>query len=93
MIIKYIIGGLIIILGLLVFVAGVYTVCQGEISGIIMILLGIVFIPAGVAVIKAKDNPTKQDVLDGKAVYQEAQIITGSDTIKIYEIVWKQNNH
>ena len=33
-----------------------------------------------------------EDVLDGKAIYQETQVITGNDTIKTYEIVWKQKN-
>lgn len=36
-------------------------------------------------------HPTKQDdVIDGKAIYQETQVITGNDTIKTYDIVWKQ---
>ena len=37
-------------------------------------------------------HPTKQDVIDGKAIYQETQVITGNDTIKTYDIVWKQKN-
>lgn len=37
-------------------------------------------------------HPTKQDVIDGKAIYQETQVITGNDTIKTYEAVWKQKN-
>ena len=37
-------------------------------------------------------HPTKQDVLDGKAVYQESIHIRDNDTIKTYEIVWKQKN-
>lgn len=37
-------------------------------------------------------NPTKQDVLDGKAIYQETQIITGNDTVKTYNIILKQKN-
>ena len=37
-------------------------------------------------------HPTKQDVIDGKAIYQETQVITGNDTIKTYETVWKQKN-
>lgn len=36
--------------------------------------------------------PTKQDVLDGKAVYQESLHIKDNDTIKTYNIVWKQKN-
>ena len=34
----------------------------------------------------------RQDVIDGKAIYQETQVITGNDTIKTYDIVWKQKN-
>lgn len=34
-------------------------------------------------------HPTKQDVIDGKAIYQETQIIIGNDTVKTYDIVWK----
>ena len=37
-------------------------------------------------------NPTKQDVIDGKAVYQESIHIRNNDTIKTYDIVWKQKN-
>jgi hypothetical protein len=37
------------------------------------------------------DIPTEKDVLNGKAEYQETQIITGNDTIKTYHIIWKQN--
>lgn len=35
---------------------------------------------------------TKQDVVSGKAIYQETKVITGNDTIKTYETVWKQKN-
>ena len=35
---------------------------------------------------------TKQDVIDGKTIYQETQVITGNDTIKTYETIWKQKN-
>ena len=35
-------------------------------------------------------HPTKQDVIDGKAIYQETQVITGNDTIKTYEIKWRE---
>lgn len=35
-------------------------------------------------------TPTKQDVLDGKAIYEETIIINKDDTIKTYEIVWKE---
>jgi hypothetical protein len=30
--------------------------------------------------------------IDDKEIYQETQIITGNDTIKTYDIVWKQKN-
>lgn len=42
----------------------------------------------GMYVITSK-NPTKNDVLKGKAIYQETIHITGNDTIKTYKIVWK----
>lgn len=46
-------------------------------------------IPIGVVLImdNKTQNPQKQDVLDGKAIYQETQVITGNDTIKTYNIV------
>lgn len=37
-------------------------------------------------------NPTKQDILDSKAIYQESIHIRDNDTIKTYEIIWKQKN-
>ena len=95
MIIQYIFGGLIILAALLLIIVGVYVVCQGEENGLILIFFAIVFgfldtnMLAGITIIDSKNSPTKQDVLDGKAIYQEAQIITGNDTIKTYDIVWK----
>ena len=49
-------------------------------------------IPIGIVLIVGNktQNPQKQDVLDGKTIYQETQVITGNDTIKTYDIVWKQ---
>lgn len=35
-------------------------------------------------------NPTKQDVIDGKAINQEIIYITNHDTIKTYEIKWRE---
>jgi hypothetical protein len=55
-----------------------------------MVLIGsIVCTFLGVSIITDESVPTKQDVIDGKAYYQETQIITGNDTIKTYDIVWK----
>ena len=34
----------------------------------------------------------KQDSINDKTLNKETQIITGNDTIKTYEIVWKQKN-
>ena len=90
MIIQYILGGLIILLSLLLIGIGIYVICTGERNGFIPILLGTMFIFSGVLVITEAPVPTKQDVLDGKAIYQETQIITGNDTIKTYDIIWKQ---
>ena len=36
--------------------------------------------------------PTENDVLKGKAIYQETIHITNNDTIKTYKIVWKPKN-
>ena len=34
----------------------------------------------------------KQDSINDKTLNKETQIITGNDTIKTYDIVWKQKN-
>lgn len=84
-IILIIIGTISFILGL---VFGIY-VCNNKLC---VFLLSLVFlIPIGVGLIAYDKNsgPTEQDVLDGKAYYQEAQVITDNDTIKTYDIVWK----
>lgn len=89
---QYICGGFIILLSLIFNIIGICVMCKGEINGFLLTLVGIVFIFPGILVITSEDVPIKQDVLDGKAVYQETQIITGNDTIKTYEIVWKKEN-
>lgn len=84
-IVLMIIGTISFLLGL---VLGIY-VCNNKLC---MFLCYLVFlIPIGVVLISydKKSDPTKQDVIDGKAIYQETQIVTGNDTIKTYDIVWK----
>ena len=34
----------------------------------------------------------KQDSVNNKTLNKETQVITGNDTIKTYDIVWKQKN-
>lgn len=34
--------------------------------------------------------PTRNDVISGKAIYQETQIIQNGDTTRLYDIVWKE---
>ena len=46
----------------------------------------------GAIMFSQADIPTDKDVFNGKAEYQETVHITGTDTIKTYQIVWKQNN-
>ena len=46
----------------------------------------------GLSCMELAKLPTKRDVLKGKAVYQETIHVTNNDTIKTYEIVWKQKN-
>lgn len=53
--------------------------------GVLLILGIVILIITGI-----KMTPTKQDVLDGKAIYEETIIINKGDTIKTYEIVWKE---
>ena len=91
-IVQYICGGLILLLSLALIGIGIYVICKGERNGFLPLLLGIMFTSSGVVVITDKPIPTKQDVIDGKAIYQETQVITGNDTIKTYDIVWKQKN-
>ncbi len=89
MIVQYIFGGLILLLSLILICCGICVICKRDISGFVLVLMGIIVAFPGVSAIIDKSAPTKQDVLDGKAIYQETQIITGNDTIKTYEIVWK----
>jgi len=48
----------------------------------------IIFVPSLIIGL-GLSNPTKQDVIDNKAIYQETQVITGNDTVKTYDIIWK----
>lgn len=61
---------------------------KGPVAALIALLLlcstFVVFTPT-----VSNTQPTKQDVLNGKAIYQETQVIIGNDTIKTYDIVWK----
>ena len=91
-IIQYIFGGLVILLALMFIGIGIYVLCAGIRNGFIPLLLGIIIASSGVIIITDKSVPTKQDVFDGKAVYQETIHITNNDTIKTYKIVWKQKN-
>lgn len=54
--------------------------------------MGIIFTFPCAIIITDNPIPTKQDVLDNKAVYQENVHIRNNDTIKTYEILWKQKN-
>lgn len=75
-----------LILGLILFVGGILGTIISDFSYSIFIIVGfiVVFISNFIEI-----GPTKQDVLNGKAIYQETQIITGNDTIKTYDIIWK----
>jgi len=92
MIAQYTFGGLIILSSLILIGIGICVICKGKRNGFIFVLLGSIYIFPGVVVIMDEGAPTKQDVFDGKAYYQETQVITGNDTIKTYDIVWKQKN-
>lgn len=92
MIEQYICGGLVILFSIILIGIGIYTICKAEARGLIIVLFGVMFVFPGIIIITDKDVPTKQDVFNGKAYYQETIHITNNDTIKTYEIVWKQKN-
>lgn len=76
------------VLGIFAIILGILLLIWRINEGMSLVVCGIIFI-APFLVYKFHSEPTKQDVLDGKAIYQETQIITGNDTIKTYDIVWK----
>lgn len=56
--------------------------------GFLLILFGIIFGIAAEA-IRGSNTPTDSDVYSGKAIYEETLHITGTDTVRTYKIVWK----
>jgi len=54
------------------------------------LILGCATAYLGAIMVFKADIPTDKDVLNGKAEYQETVHITGTDTIKTYQIVWKK---
>ena len=90
-----ILGIILIIIGIIGVILGIILRFRGyDVKPYILLGYLIILIPMGVGLITNNKNPkpTKQDVIDGKAYYQETQVITGNDTIKTYDIVWKQKN-
>ena len=89
---------MIIIIMILIFIvaiamsaAAIWATVNGYIEAIFYAISAVAVFAGWIALINQTINPipTKQDVLDGKAYYQETQVITSNDTIKTYEIVWK----
>lgn len=81
-----------LVLLVIAIVSIVYYIINSYIHPWLSLIAFIIFVPSliiGLGLYQPA-NPTKQDVLDGKAIYQETQVITGNDTIKTYDIVWKQ---
>lgn len=86
---------ILIIIGIISLILGIVLECRlyNDILYIFLCFLAFLILIDVVLIVDNKiQNPQKQDVLDGKAIYQETQVITGNDTIKTYEIVWKQKN-
>lgn len=79
----------ILLFGLILLIGGLLGVLISDSSYSIFVIGGFIFVGMSALI---EPNPTKQDVIDGKAIYQETQVITGNDTIKTYDIVWKQKN-
>ncbi len=75
-----------LIFGLILLIGGIIGVLVDDSSYMIFVIGGTICVGTSIV---AKPTPTKQDVLDGKAYYQETQVITNNDTIKTYDIVWK----
>ena len=87
-----ILGIILIIIGTISFILGLVLGIYVRNDWLVRFLFYLIFlIPIGVGLIAYNKNsdPSKQDVLDGKAYYQETKVITGNDTIKTYDIVWK----
>lgn len=82
-------GIVVIILGIILLICSIIGVIKSDKAFIVGVISGVTLIVLGLFVIL---EPTKKDVLDGKAIYQETIHITNNDTIKTYEIVWKQKN-
>lgn len=72
--------------GSILLIGGVLGMLISDSSYIIFVICGGIFIGISTLI---EPNPTTQDVLDGKAIYQETQIVIGNDTIKTYDIIWK----
>ena len=83
----FILGTVFLILSIRDFIKSYPEFILAGIIAVLFYILGSMFIG-----FMGKTAPTKQDVLDGKAYYQETQVITNNDTIKTYDIVWKQKN-
>ena len=79
----------IFVFGMLLVVGGILGMIISDSSYSIFFISGLIIVSISILI---EPEPTKQDVLDRKAIYQETQVITGNDTIKTYEIVWKQKN-
>lgn len=79
----------ILLFGLILLIGGLLGMLISNSSYSIFVIGGFIFVGMSALI---EPIPTKQDVLDGKAVYQENIHIRDNDTIKTYEIVWKQKN-
>ena len=85
-------GIILIILGAGGFVCGLIFPFIFKNINWLFLIYTLFLIAPGIAILESKSykTPTKQDVVDGKAIYQETQVvITGNDTIKTYNIIWK----
>ena len=83
-----------LVLLVIAIVSIVYYIVNSYIHPWLSLIAFIIFVPSliiGLGLYQPV-NPTKQDVIDGKAVYQESIHIRNNDTIKTYDIVWKQKN-
>lgn len=85
-------GIALITIGLLGICCAVYFTISTANDKFAWLLFSIVLVPIGI-ILDINKKPTSEDVIKGKAMYQEHLIITNNDTTKIYEIIWKTNKN
>lgn len=84
-------GIIFIFIGIMGLVACYYSADIDDVKSSLIMVIVFLFFGAMAVVYGLCHKPTEEDVLAGKAVYQETITITQTgDSIKTYQIVWKE---